>query len=88
VEVVMIDTFGKYLRACRMTAGLSQIRLVELAPDGWSVSQTAVSAWERDERIPTVGQLAALADLLGWTPGELRRAVSLVAANEASRRAS
>ena len=40
----MIDTFGKYLRACRMTAGLSQIRLVELAPDGWSVSQTAVSA--------------------------------------------
>ena len=84
----MVQTFGEYLKAARMAQGLSQVALVGLAPEGWSVSQTAVSAWERDERIPTVGQLAQLAEMLGWTPGELRRAVSLVAANEASRRAS
>ena len=82
----MVQTFGEYLKAARMAQGLSQVALVDLAPAGWSVSQTAVSAWERDERIPTVGQLAQLSEMLGWTPGELRRAVSLVAANEASRR--
>lgn len=82
----MHDTFGDYLRAARMSACLTQTALVAAAPAGWSISQTAVSAWEANARVPTVGQIAQLAEVLGWTPGELRRAVVLAAALEGERR--
>lgn len=80
-------TFGPYLRALRMSAGLTQVALVDAVEDGWSITQTAVSAWESDSRVPTIGQLYQLAEALGWTPGEVRRALRLAAQVEGQRRA-
>lgn len=82
----MAETFGQYLRAIRMCAQMSQTALVAACDPGWSITQTAVSAWEAGTRIPTVGQIAQLAEALGWTPGELRRAVVLAAEAEGQRR--
>lgn len=54
-------TFGQRLRASREASGLTQQELAAQL----GRAQTAVSYWEGDKREPSIGSLAAMADLLG-----------------------
>jgi transcriptional regulator with XRE-family HTH domain len=62
-------TFGEKLQGLRQKAGMSQDGLAEKL----NVSRQAVSRWERDETMPEVEKIVALADLFGVTTDYLLR---------------
>ena len=55
------STFGQRLRAARKATGLTQQELAGQL----GRAQTAISYWEADRREPSIGSLAAMAELLG-----------------------
>ena len=62
-------TFGSFLSALRRAQGLTQQEVA----DRLAVSNKAVSRWERDEAMPDILLLPAIADLFGVTVDELLR---------------
>jgi transcriptional regulator with XRE-family HTH domain len=58
---------GRRLRAARRAAGLTQLQLSELV----GVHETAVTNWERGERVPRVDRLRVLAAALKVRPADL-----------------
>ncbi len=62
-------TMGTLLAALRRAQGLTQQEIA----DRLSVSNRAVSRWERDEAAPDISLLPAIADLYGITVDELLR---------------
>ena len=62
-------TFGEKLQGLRQRAGMSQDGLAEKL----NVSRQAVSRWERDETMPEVEKIVALADLFAVTTDYLLR---------------
>jgi len=69
-------TFGEKLQDLRQRAGMSQEGLAEKL----NVSRQAVSRWERDETMPEVEKIVALADLFSVTTDYLLRPVEPVSA--------
>ena len=72
-------TFGEKLQSLRQKDGMSQDRLAEQL----NVSRQAVSRWERDETMPEVEKIIALADLFGVTTDYLLRDEASVPKQEA-----
>ena len=62
-------TLGSFLSALRRAQGLTQQEVA----DHLAVSNRAVSRWERDEAMPDITLLPAIADLFGVTADELLR---------------
>lgn len=62
-------TLGSFLSALRRAQGLTQQEVA----DRLAVSNKAVSRWERDEAMPDILLLPAIADLFGVTVDELLR---------------
>ena len=62
-------TLGSFLSALRRAQGLTQ----QDVADRLAVSNKAVSRWERDEAMPDITLLPAIADLFGVTVDELLR---------------
>ena len=62
-------TLGSFLSALRRAQGLTQ----QGVADRLAVSNKAVSRWERDEAMPDITLLPAIADLFGVTVDELLR---------------
>ena len=62
-------TLGSFLSALRRAQGLTQQEVA----DRLAVSNKAVSRWERDEAMPDITLLPAVADLFGVTVDELLR---------------
>ena len=62
-------TLGSFLSALRRAQGLTQQEVA----DRLMVSNRAVSRWERDEAMPDILLLPAIADLFGVTVDELLR---------------
>ncbi len=62
-------TMGSFLSALRRAEGLTQQEVA----DRLTVSNRAVSRWERDEAAPDISLLPAIADLYGVTVDELLR---------------
>ena len=62
-------TLGSFISALRRAQGLTQQEVA----DRLSVSNRAVSRWERDEAMPDILLLPAIADLFGVTVDELLR---------------
>ena len=63
----MKTTLGKRLQIARKRAKLTQRQVaIKL-----NICSTTVSTWERDERMPSLGTLAALAKMYGTTSSEL-----------------
>ncbi len=62
-------TLGSFLSALRRAQGLTQQEVA----DRLAVSNRAVSRWERDEAMPDILLLPAIADLFGVTVDELLR---------------
>ncbi len=62
-------TLGTFLSALRRAQGLTQQEVA----DRLAVSNKAVSRWERDEAMPDILLLPAIADLFGVTVDELLR---------------
>jgi transcriptional regulator with XRE-family HTH domain len=59
--------FKEALRQIRLSAGMSQTKLAELA----EVAQPVVSCWERGEHFPSIERLAKLEVVFGLTKGDL-----------------
>jgi transcriptional regulator with XRE-family HTH domain len=70
----MNKTLGQHIKDLRRGKGLNQSELGTLC----GVSQTTVSAWERDDDSPSAGNLVTLANALGVEP-EILSAVETVA---------
>mgnify|MGYP003406213195 CR=1 len=68
----MTSTLGDRLREARTGLSLSQQQIA----DHVGTTQSAVSAWERDETSPSTGDLVKVADILGIPVAE---AVTLAA---------
>ena len=62
-------TLGSFISALRRAQGLTQQEVA----DRLAVSNKAVSRWERDEAMPDITLLPAIADLFGVTADELLR---------------
>ena len=62
-------TLGSFISALRRAQGLTQQEVA----DRLAVSNKAVSRWERDEAMPDITLLPAIADLFGVTVDELLR---------------
>lgn len=62
-------SIGSFIAALRKASGLTQKQLA----DKLNVSDKAVSRWERDEAMPDILLLPAIADLFGVTVDELLR---------------
>ena len=62
-------TLGSFISALRRAQGLTQQEIA----DSLAVSNKAVSRWERDEAMPDILLLPAIADLFGVTVDELLR---------------
>lgn len=65
---------GRYIKAKRLAAGLSQDGLAERLP----FTQPAISAWESGRKVPTARAIAALAVAL--PDAEVEEMVALAAA--------
>ena len=64
----MIKTLGSTLASHRKEKKISQIELAEqLSHYGVSVSNAAISAWEKDTSVPNANQFLALCKILGIT---------------------
>ncbi len=62
------NTLGARLCEARTAKGWTQAELAEgLSTTGEDMSKAAVSAWERNTRQPSAGQLAVLCSRLGVT---------------------
>lgn len=72
-------TLGSFLSALRRAQGLTQQEVA----DRLMVSNRAVSRWERDEAMPDITLLPAIADLFGVTVDELLRGDRLRATESA-----
>lgn len=62
-------TLGNFIAALRRANGLTQRELAEKL----NVSDKAVSRWERDETLPDLSLIPALADVFGVTADEILR---------------
>jgi len=61
-EATGVEDLGKRIRMARNEAGLTQPQLADRAGVGhW----TSISAWEREENVPTLAHAYALARALG-----------------------
>ena len=63
------NTIGQFIAALRKANGMTQQEVA----DRLSVSNKAVSRWERDECAPDLSVLPALAEMFGVTCDELLR---------------
>ena len=62
-------TIGKFIAVLRKANGMTQQEL----GDKLMVSDNTVSKWERDERMPDISLLPAIAEIFGITTDELLR---------------
>ncbi|MBR7162455.1 MAG: helix-turn-helix transcriptional regulator [Clostridia bacterium] len=62
-------TIGKFISVLRKAKGMTQQELA----DKLLVSDKTVSKWERDERMPDISLLPAIAEIFGITTDELLR---------------
>ncbi len=62
-----MDTFGKKLKDCRETKGLSQAKLAKEV----SLHHSIIGRYERDEAKPTIDVVKRLANILDTTVGYL-----------------
>ena len=66
-RMVIIMTIGQSIKRIRKSKGISQAAIAKAL----QISQGAVSQWENDITVPSSGQIAPLADLLGVNVDEL-----------------
>lgn len=75
-------TLGQVIRAARKRQGLTRRDVA----DALGVSRSTVAYWEGDQRRPSLGRLAALADVLGWQTEDIHRAILLIRRSHVPRR--
>ncbi len=74
------NSMGSFIAALRRSRGLTQSEVAE----SLSVSNKAVSKWERDENFPDVTLIPAIAELFGVTSDDLLRGGPAPASDAAS----
>ncbi|MCH5199016.1 MAG: helix-turn-helix domain-containing protein [Oscillospiraceae bacterium] len=73
-------SIGQFIAALRKTHGMTQKELAEML----SVSDKAVSRWERDETAPDISLIPVIAEIFGVTSDEILRGEKIINENSVS----